>query len=1284
LEEPVPLWSTAGLPPKVIVYATALNNLVSNYFYGDLFGIKINYHSILNNMDDEQILLAYHPKYIFEHDYKYASTIGRTEGGIKNPLPSPVPLNYNTSTSTTAHTSNSTTTMNDSSNFSDDEISVEKVGTASEPPSLQKLSCLCDCQCVTACFCNTQFCMASIIPRDPDSTPPVDWYESNLEPALKQRFADIILYFHQQRGHPNFRHIIDDFRRGVFDDDPYLQDDIPYLDKLRAISYKIPPSSFVCLTCPGYKIRKANMVRQSNRQLDKPMAKGYIDAIGPFPVGYGDARYVLVYRDEHSNFGLGAILVDNISSEYKPAITAWRLQARDDGWAMEKLHFDAGSIGLDKNFREFLDSLDISQEYAAPGQQWVNSLVERFIGTISKNAKVLLKASALPLHFWPFAYIHSIFLHNTVTRKRFLNSDYDSKYQYMVPYQIVRHKKFGKKLPIFGQLVFARFPDPAKLGILDPAGRRCVFLGIDHAMHDAYILLNLETMRVIKSNDILAIKNLFGYSLKPIISGKPVYISGDTELPSAHQGKTTLADDIDSLPETRVDPRAIMVLPRETITLDEIYQVPGTRIEPALKDTLQSKSRSKPTSQQKTSRKRNSDLPEIMIVPRDPLAVALYCTSVIMTSTQSVLLTHNTAISREGLKQSDKESHLDSVMIFNINTSSRYCPQYSYIDHDLTSATAVLDNYWSHTPNLDHIQQCHALSAHKRVWAEGKWQTLPRNHSESISPEFIDRFGPANTKEIDMILEYECFTKFTVDLPLGKQALGTKYVFDMKTDELGNIEKYKTRLTIQGFLQKHIDHFNKTYAPTAFKESIRLIMYLIHSYGFHQFYFDIKGAFLNGAIDEEIYVKVPAGFPHYNPDIVKYYRLLKALYGTKQAAANFYADLDAVLRKLHYSSTASDPCLWFRITDKGLSLLGTHVDDMPGCSQDPEEVHYLAAALADWYELSNKLVINKLLGMTIHKNIDDSCIMFSDTYIYGLLEELDMSHIKPRSIPGTPRRVFLPNTMGQADPVMHAKYRTIIGSAIFIQCNWRPDIDYTVGRLAEHMHNPSFEHFDAAIDLLRYLKHTATWGIKYSTPSKVSNGPPQLDVLTFFDADWAKESDSKSVSGWVMSFVTPEQVDHFKTTGDIPQNNIARWASKKQADHVADSTESAETVAAVAAAKDMMWIRSLLKEIGLMPEDYRPSILSGDNRSTLISIEDEKVTATNRWSARKTAFVRNAKKVGDLIPWWTPTKKNPADGFTKYLEVAQHTLCFRNYMGEADVPHERHRPKRKSSEIHDD
>ena len=92
------------------------------------------------------------------------------------------------------------------------------------------------------------------------------------------------------------------------------------------------------------------------------------------------------------------------------------------------------------------------------------------------------------------------------------------------------------------------------MGILDSAGRKCAFLGIDESMHDAYILLNLETMRVVRSNDILAIKNLFGYNLKPIVPNRPVYMVGDTEIQDSLKSRTPTSEEIEALPEIRAIP----------------------------------------------------------------------------------------------------------------------------------------------------------------------------------------------------------------------------------------------------------------------------------------------------------------------------------------------------------------------------------------------------------------------------------------------------------------------------------------------------------------------------------------------------------------------------------------------------------------------------------------------------------------------------------------------------------------------------------------------------------
>ena len=151
-----------------------------------------------------------------------------------------------------------------------------------------------------------------------------------------------------------------------------------------------------------------------------------------------------------------------------------------------------------------------------------------------------------------------------------------------------------------------------------------------------------------------------------------------------------------------------------------------------------------------------------------------------------------------------------------------------------------------------------------------------------------------------------------------------------------------------------------------------------------------------------------------------------------------------------------------------------------------------------------------------------------------------------------------------------------------------------------------------------------------------------------------------------MSFVTSPEVDYFKEMGNLPPNNVMKWASQKQSDHVADSTESAETVAAVCATKDIIWIRDLLKTLGLMTNDTPPSILAGDNKSTLINIYETKTHTTNRYMARKTAVAREAFKDGATYPWYRSSKQNPSDGFTKFLAPIDHQRCFDPFMESAE------------------
>ena len=435
----------------------SLYDLAYEYYLNDNFGFNKYYSSIAIDIDESYFNHIYN---LTNKSYNHTTNMDNATHILYPHLTNKDTLDDSDAAESAVEFSSVTLDtnmfMNDSSK-EDDNKQISVLGKRAQRKSLLRLrnqsngsqseipTCTCHCTCDSTCFCGTVLC-SEIHTNDLTDTllepsqPTEQIITENLQAALLKRYSEIILFFHVQRGHINFRHVIDDFRNGVFDDDPYLEGDQEYLERLKVVSHDVSPMSFLCVTCPQYKSKKKGRVTVSNRIPVAPFKKGYVDVIGPFPVGWGDARYVLIFRDEYSNYGLASALKTNSSEAYKGPITAWRLYARDLGFQMETLHFDAGSVGADADFRRYLDSLGVSQEYAAPGQQWANGPVERFIGTIAPNAKVLLKCSGLPIHFWPFAYLHAVFLHNLVSRKRFQDHEYSKQYRYTTPWTLVYSK----------------------------------------------------------------------------------------------------------------------------------------------------------------------------------------------------------------------------------------------------------------------------------------------------------------------------------------------------------------------------------------------------------------------------------------------------------------------------------------------------------------------------------------------------------------------------------------------------------------------------------------------------------------------------------------------------------------------------------------------------------------------------------------------------------------------------------------------------------------------------
>ena len=131
-------------------------------------------------------------------------------------------------------------------------------------------------------------------------------------------------------------------------------------------------------------------------------------------------------------------------------------------------------------------------------------------------------------------------------------------------------------------------------------------------------------------------------------------------------------------------------------------------------------------------------------------------------------------------------------------------------------------------------------------------------------------------------------------MPNGVKAIGCKWVFKTKRDSLGNIERYKARLVAKGFTQKEGIDYTETFSPVSKKDSLRVILALVAHFDFELQQMDVKTAFLNGDLDEEVYMKQPEGFPSSDGEQLVC-KLKKSIYGLKQASRQWYLKFHNVI-----------------------------------------------------------------------------------------------------------------------------------------------------------------------------------------------------------------------------------------------------------------------------------------------------------------------------------------------------------------------------------------------------
>ena len=459
-----------------------------------------------------------------------------------------------------------------------------------------------------------------------------------------------------------------------------------------------------------------------------------------------------------------------------------------------------------------------------------------------------------------------------------------------------------------------------------------------------------------------------------------------------------------------------------------------------------------------------------------------------------------------------------------------------------------------------------------------------------------------------------------VDLPKGRKAIDTKWVLKKKLNASGQVERYKARLVAKGFRQIPGRDYHETFAPVAKMASFKVLLALSGTFKLKLEHLDVKTAFLQGDLEETIYMKQPRYFEKAGEEH-KVCQLKKSLYGLKQSPRCWNKKLHQTLQSCGLQRTNADHCMYVLRRGGDVAILVIWVDDMVlGCNSETLSKE-IKEKLAKDLQITDLGPLSYFLGMHVQQH-NEGLTLSQHKYTKEILEAFRMSDCKPVATPMDVGCHLLKRKEDEPKCEQDV-YRKAVGSLQYL-CNTRPDICQAVGVVSRFCGDPSEDHWGAVKRILRYVKGTIDFGIQF----KHGNN---LRLLGYADADWAGDlQDRKSTSGYVF-FLNGAPVS---------------YCSKKQLS-VALSTAEAEYMAASLAAQETMWLRCLLQEMGV--EQEGATTLLQDNQGAIAIAKNPELHSRTKHIDIRYHFIRECVESKVIKEEYCATQDMVADILTKPL-----------------------------------
>jgi len=536
------------------------------------------------------------------------------------------------------------------------------------------------------------------------------------------------------------------------------------------------------------------------------------------------------------------------------------------------------------------------------------------------------------------------------------------------------------------------------------------------------------------------------------------------------------------------------------------------------------------------------------------------------------------------------------------------------------SPTLLLDNPYQ---RFYPLKQAHVAKQTEFIPSSVK-QALECNEKDGYLKAIKDELGSMQSTGtlVPITIAPEAIPK--------SQILPSKFVFAKRYNADGTFKKYRARLVGRGDLQPW-DSYSETYAGTATTKSVHLFLAIAAELDLELKAVDVSSAFLYPEYTgPPLYVRRPPGLPA--TDMPEFMELKKCIYGIKQAAHAFREHSDASLRSIGFTPTRADPCMYIKRTSSSDFVMACiHVDDIGFAGTSSLLVDETIAALSKLYDLTIQPDMSSYLGMNISRDRPGRMMYVSQPgYVDTILERFEVEYCKapttPMSVNYHSGRPDTSDTLPLADV---QRYQSIVGSLMYLAIHTRPDLLYSVTSLARHGKTPTAYDLSAAIRVLRYLKSTRDLPLVFHSGEGII-------LYASVDASYACHlEDRKSHTGYTLH---------------IGSKSGCFYAASRKQTVTAQSSTEAEFIGTNSVARDVVWCRMLLEELGFPQQG--PTVVFEDNKSTIELLSSAKYHAKTKHIEVRYFYVKDQLASGILQFQYQPTVDMVSDILTKPLQGA--------------------------------